>query len=126
MYQSSQALVSAAARWHTPTHSKNRTTPFTTTHNGTASPTGPHFELAKMMLGLTDNSHHTPADDVALTVATHFGAEDTFRPTPVGASPASARSDHESQDAEMVYRVSPWSLTEFAQTRSLVPGRSSH
>jgi cholesterol oxidase len=44
----------------------------------------PHFELAKMMLGVTDNPHHTPADDVALTVATHFGVEDTFRPTPVG------------------------------------------
>ncbi len=44
----------------------------------------PHFDTAKAMLGVTDNPHHTPADDVALTVATHFGVEDTFRPTPVG------------------------------------------
>jgi cholesterol oxidase len=44
----------------------------------------PYFRLAERMLGAVDNPRHTPADDVALEVAKHFGVEDTFCPTPVG------------------------------------------
>ncbi len=36
------------------------------------------------MLGAAENPTHTPADEVALEIARHFGAEDTFHPTPVG------------------------------------------
>lgn len=44
----------------------------------------PFYQMAKRMLGAVDNPRRTPADEVALEVARHFGAEDTFRPTPVG------------------------------------------
>ena len=44
----------------------------------------PHYRLAGRMLGVTDNPTHTPADEVALQIATRWGVEDTFRRTPVG------------------------------------------
>ncbi len=44
----------------------------------------PYYPLAERMLGSVENPTHTPADEVMLQVARHFGAEHTFRPTPVG------------------------------------------
>jgi cholesterol oxidase len=43
----------------------------------------PFYRLAERMLGVTDNPTHTPADEVALQIATRWKVEDTFRPTPV-------------------------------------------
>ena len=44
----------------------------------------PFYRLASRMLGVEDNPTHTPADEVVLEIATRWGVEDTFRPTPVG------------------------------------------
>lgn len=44
----------------------------------------PFFSLAKRMLGASTTPFDTPADGVIRKIAAHFGAEDTFRPTPVG------------------------------------------
>ena len=44
----------------------------------------PYYHLAGRMLGVEENPTHTPADEVALKIATRWGVEDTFRPTPVG------------------------------------------
>ncbi|MFO7548067.1 MAG: GMC family oxidoreductase [Acidimicrobiia bacterium] len=44
----------------------------------------PFYDQAKRMLGVVDAEADTPADDVLRAVGRNFGAEDTFRPTPVG------------------------------------------
>jgi cholesterol oxidase len=44
----------------------------------------PHYDTAKMMLGVQTNPRLWPADDVLLEVATEMGREDTFSPTPLG------------------------------------------
>jgi cholesterol oxidase len=44
----------------------------------------PYYGVAKRMLGVVTNPGDTPADEVMRVVARHFGAEDTFTPTPVG------------------------------------------
>ena len=44
----------------------------------------PFYQLAERMLGVAENPSHTPADEVALHIARHFDAADTFQPTPVG------------------------------------------
>ncbi|MCP3973670.1 MAG: GMC family oxidoreductase [bacterium] len=44
----------------------------------------PFYSVAKTMLGVMENPHHTPADDIARQLAVHFGVEETFHPTPVG------------------------------------------
>lgn len=44
----------------------------------------PFFDQAKRMLGATPHPTTTPADRVIKDIATHFGVEDTYRPTPVG------------------------------------------
>lgn len=43
-----------------------------------------YFDQAKRMLGVVDNPTMTPSDHVLKAVAAQLGAEDTFRPTPVG------------------------------------------
>lgn len=44
----------------------------------------PHYSTARRMLGVAPAPTNTPADAVLRRVAAHFGAEDTFEPTPVG------------------------------------------
>lgn len=44
----------------------------------------PHYETARWMLGVTANSHLTPADHVLKAIADEKGRGDTFRPTDVG------------------------------------------
>ncbi|MDJ0663761.1 MAG: GMC family oxidoreductase [Acidimicrobiia bacterium] len=44
----------------------------------------PFYDQARRMLGSTPYPTTTPADLVLQRVAAHFGAEDTYRPTPVG------------------------------------------
>jgi cholesterol oxidase len=44
----------------------------------------PFYALAKTMLGVTEASADTPADDVMRQVADRLGVADTFQPTPVG------------------------------------------
>jgi cholesterol oxidase len=44
----------------------------------------PFYALARKMLGVTETSADTPADDVMRRVAERLGVADTFRPTPVG------------------------------------------
>ncbi len=44
----------------------------------------PFFDQAKRMLGATPHPTTTPADRVMKDIATHFGVEDTYQPTPVG------------------------------------------
>jgi len=44
----------------------------------------PFYALARRMLGVTEASADTPADDVLRQVAERLGVADTFRPTPVG------------------------------------------
>ena len=44
----------------------------------------PHFETARMMLGVTTNPRLTPADKALKSVAEEFGYGETFRPTEVG------------------------------------------
>ncbi len=44
----------------------------------------PFYDLAKKMLGVTEASADTPADDVMRQVADRLGVADTFQPTPVG------------------------------------------
>lgn len=44
----------------------------------------PYYAIAKRMLGAAEHAAGTPADDVLLEVARHFGVEDTFRAVPVG------------------------------------------
>ena len=43
----------------------------------------PFYDQARRMLGSTPHPHTTPADLVIKDVATHFGVEDTYQPTPV-------------------------------------------
>ncbi len=44
----------------------------------------PHYEQAKRVLGAVEHPHTTPSDLVLQHIAEHFGAGDTYRPTPVG------------------------------------------
>jgi cholesterol oxidase len=44
----------------------------------------PFYELVHRMLGTTEYALTTPADEVALSIARHFDAEDTYQPAPVG------------------------------------------
>ncbi|MEJ7704852.1 MAG: hypothetical protein WKF47_14880 [Geodermatophilaceae bacterium] len=44
----------------------------------------PYYDQAKRMLGVVENPHVTPADDVMEKVADDMGVGDTFHPTPVG------------------------------------------
>lgn len=44
----------------------------------------PFYDQARRMLGSTPHPNMTPADLVLQNVAAHFGAEDTYEPTPVG------------------------------------------
>ncbi len=44
----------------------------------------PYYQLAKHMLGVTENPKLWPVDDYFREAARAFDAEDTFRPTPVG------------------------------------------
>lgn len=44
----------------------------------------PFYAQAKRMLGATPHPAQTPADLVLRRVASHFGVEDTYQPTPVG------------------------------------------
>jgi cholesterol oxidase len=43
----------------------------------------PWFDVARRMLGVTDNPADTPADDVMRGVAERMGVSETFHPTPV-------------------------------------------
>jgi cholesterol oxidase len=49
-----------------------------------AAELAPHYDTARRMLGATTTPFQTPADEVLRKVAAHFGAEDTYEPTPVG------------------------------------------
>ncbi len=44
----------------------------------------PHYEQARKMLGVVQNPHMTPADEVIKSVAEDMGVGDTFIQTPVG------------------------------------------
>lgn len=44
----------------------------------------PHYEQARKMLGVVQNPHMTPADEVIKSVADDMGVGDTFIQTPVG------------------------------------------
>lgn len=44
----------------------------------------PYYDLARRMLGVSDNPMTTPADEVMRQVAEEMGVGATFRPTPVG------------------------------------------
>ena len=44
----------------------------------------PHYDQAQRMLGVVENPHVTPSDEVMLAVAEEMGVGDTFHPTPVG------------------------------------------
>lgn len=44
----------------------------------------PHYEQARRMLGVVENPHVTPADEIIRSVARDMGAADTYVPTPVG------------------------------------------
>ncbi|QNG19560.1 GMC family oxidoreductase [Rhodococcus triatomae] len=44
----------------------------------------PHYEQARKMLGVVQNPHMTPADEIIKSVAEDMGAGDTFIQTPVG------------------------------------------
>ncbi|TQF65926.1 GMC family oxidoreductase [Rhodococcus spelaei] len=44
----------------------------------------PHYEQARKMLGVVQNPHMTPADDIIKSVADDMGVGDTFIQTPVG------------------------------------------
>ena len=44
----------------------------------------PFFDQARRMLGAVPHPTTTPADLVIKDIAKHFGAEDTYQPTPVG------------------------------------------
>jgi cholesterol oxidase len=43
----------------------------------------PWFDVARSMLGVTENPMDTPSDAVIRTIAAELGVEDTYRPTPV-------------------------------------------
>ncbi len=44
----------------------------------------PHYNTAKRVLGVVENPHDTPADQVMLEVADEMGVRDSYRRTPVG------------------------------------------
>ncbi len=44
----------------------------------------PHYETAQRMLGVTENPHLSPGDELLRGFAASIGREDTFRPTRVG------------------------------------------
>lgn len=44
----------------------------------------PHYEQARRMLGVVENPHTTPADEIIRSVAEDMGVGDTYVPTPVG------------------------------------------
>ncbi|GAB2664012.1 GMC oxidoreductase [Nocardia goodfellowii] len=44
----------------------------------------PYYEQARKMLGVVQNPHMTPADEIIAAVAEDMGVGDTFVPTPVG------------------------------------------
>jgi cholesterol oxidase len=44
----------------------------------------PFYDQAKRMLGVVENPHRTPSDEVMEKVANDMGVGDTFHPTPVG------------------------------------------
>ncbi|MDR7166866.1 cholesterol oxidase [Nocardia kruczakiae] len=44
----------------------------------------PHYDQARRMLGVVENPHTTPADEIIRSVAEEMGVADTYVPTPVG------------------------------------------
>ncbi|MFG3521372.1 FAD-dependent oxidoreductase [Nocardia nova] len=44
----------------------------------------PHYDQARRMLGVVENPHTTPADEIIRSVAEDMGVADTYVPTPVG------------------------------------------